>query len=165
MSASTHNHPRYYGSLFNLEHRVMSGAVITLAVLVLVLFGQEGRAGPNGVTTTVEAPTADGTHGELDGWVRPAEIRVEAPSASLFVGDLNEWLLTPVRLVKPPQPALARTEAVDGVTQSGDATSTPAQPAAVHVDPPDVAELRLGESLSPSLMRPRVVSANGGIGH
>ena len=44
MNASTHDQPRYYGSLFNLEHRVMSGAVLTLAAIVLVLFGEEGRA-------------------------------------------------------------------------------------------------------------------------
>jgi hypothetical protein len=152
MSATTHDQPRYYGSLFNIEHRVMSGAVVALAIIVLVLVGQEGRAVPGGLQISVETPAADAHQGTLPGWVRPAEIRVTAPSANLFVGDLDEWLLTPVRLVKPRQPALARTEAAVGGTRSGEPT-TPSRPAAVQADPPDVTVFGVGESLVPSLLQ------------
>jgi hypothetical protein len=141
MSASTLKQPRYYGGLFNLEHRVMSGAVVALAVVVLVLVGQEGRAVPSGLQVPGETPAAEpADDGELNGWVRPAEIRVQAPSANVFVGDLDEWLLTPVKALVSPQIAIPRREAA----------VTPARPAAVQADPPDVASPALGESLVPS---------------
>jgi hypothetical protein len=161
MSASTQNQPRYYGSLFNLEHRVMSGAVVTLAVIVLALFGQEGRAVPSGLRINVETPPAEpSSGGELDGWVRPAEIRVNAPRPNLFVGDLDEWLLTPVRLVEPRQPA--RTEAAAaGGARSADPAFVPARPAALQVGPPDIAAFRLGESLVPGPARSPVALGNG----
>jgi len=161
MSASTHNQPRYYGSLFNLEHRVMSGAVVTLAVIVLVLFGAEGRAVPSGLGI-VEIPAVDAFDGELDGWVRPVEIRVKAPSANALADDLDEWLLTPVRLAKPRQPAVARMEAASEAG-SVEPTVVPARPAAVQVGPPAVASFELRESLRPVLLRAPVAPANGPI--
>jgi hypothetical protein len=161
MSASTLKQPRYYGGLFNLEHRVMSGAVVALAVIVLVLVGQEGRAVPSGRQIRVETPAAEpADDGEPDWWVRPAEIRVQAPSANLFVGDLDEWLLTPVRLVTPRQPA--RTEAASaGGARSAAPALTPARPAAPQVGPPDVAAFRLGESLIPGPARAPAAAGNG----
>ena len=154
MSASTRKQPKYYGGLLNLEHRVMSGVVVALAVIVLVLVGEESHAVPGGLQLSVEAPAAEpADDGELDGWVRPAEIRVKAPSANVFVGDLDEWLLTPIRLLKPPQPAVGRRAAAVGGAGGVEPTVVPARPAAVQVGPPDVAAFRLGESLVPSRLR------------
>ena len=150
MSASTLRQPRYYGGLFNLEHRVMSGAVVALAVIVLVLVGQEGRAVTSGLQIPVDTPAAEpADDGEPDGWVRPAEIRVQAPSPNEFVGDLDEWLLTPIRIVKP-QRTFARTEVEVGAARIMVPRLTPDRPAAVQVGPPDVAALELGESLIPA---------------
>ncbi len=101
MSASTHNQPRYYGSLFNLEHRVMSGAVVTLAVIVLVLFGAEGRAVPGDLGIPLATPATDGSTGELDGWVRPTEIRVHAPVVGHPI--LDDRLMQRFRLLEPPK--------------------------------------------------------------
>ncbi len=163
MSALTHNQPTYYGGLFNLEHRVMGGTVFTLAVIVLVLFGQEGRAVPSGLEITVETPLAESAYGgELDGWVQPAEIRVMAPSANVFAGDLDEWLLTPVRLAKPRQPAVDRMEAASEAG-SAEPALTPGRPAAVQVGPPGVASFELRESLVPAPLRAPVAPANGPI--
>ena len=163
MSASTRKQPRYYGGLLNLEHRVMSGVVVALAVIVLVLVGEESHAVPGGLLS-VEAPAAEpADDGELDGWVRPAEIRVKAPSANVFVGDLDEWLLTPIRLLKPPQPAVGRRGAAVGGVGGVEPTVVPARPAAVQVGPPDVAAFRLGESLVPAPLGSPVAPANGPI--
>jgi hypothetical protein len=154
MSASTLKQPRYYGGLFNLEHRVMSGAVVALAVIVLILVGQEGRAVPGGLGITVETPLAESAQGgELDGWVRPSEIGIHAPSPKGFAGDLDEWLLTPVRLLRPPQPAVGHRGAAVGGAVGVEPAFTPARPAAVEVGQPDVAASGLRESLVPAPLR------------
>lgn len=150
MSATTHSEPRYYGGLFNLEHRVMSGAVVALSIIVLVLVGENGRQASEGLEITAGTPAAAASYEQSDKWVRPAEIQVKTPNASLFVGDLDEWLLTPVRLVRPPQPAVTRMDETAGMAGNGEPTSTPARPAAVRIDPPAVAGLRLGELLVPA---------------
>ena len=163
MSASTLKQPRYYGGLFNLEHRVMSGAVVALAVIVLVLVGQEGRADPSGLQIPVDTPAAEpADDAEPDGWVKPAEIRAQAPSPNVFVGDLDEWLLTPVRLLKPPQPAVGRRGAAVGGAGGLEPTFTPARPAAVEVGRPDVAAFGLGESLVPAPLRARRTDRSAG---
>ena len=161
MNASTHDQPRYYGSLFNLEHRVMSGAVLTLAAIVLVLFGEEGRAvQPN---LALETPAARALAVEPGGWVRPAEIRVHAPVVSHPI--LDDRLLERFRLLEPPKAATLHARQVTAT--DAQLIVVPARPAAVQVGPPDVAAFRLGESLAPSGARGPVAPlapANGGIG-
>lgn len=39
MRASNEERPRYYGSMLNLEHRVMCTAVVVLGGIVMVLLG------------------------------------------------------------------------------------------------------------------------------
>jgi hypothetical protein len=161
MRASTHSQPRYYGSLFNLEHRLMSGAVVTLAVIVLVLLGQEGRAVQAGLDLDVVTPSADRPYdGQLDGWVRPAEIRVHAPVVGRPI--LDERLLQRFRLLEPPKsasPTVGRVTAADAQL-----ILVPARPGAVQVGPPDVADYRHGESLAPIPPRASIAPANGRIG-
>jgi hypothetical protein len=160
MSASTHNPPRYYGGLFNLEHRVMSGAVFALAVIVLVLFGQEGRAVPSSLGMPLEPPAADALNaldGERDGWMRPAEIRVHSPAVSHPI--LDERLLQRFRLLEPPKSAPPPVRRV--TTTDAQLIVVPARPAGLQVGPPDVAALRLGESLVPGPARSPVAPGNG----
>ena len=96
MRSPTHDQLRYYGGLFNLEHRLMSAGIIVLAVIVLILVGAESRAAKGGQAIPFDAPTADRVHdAELDGWVRPAEIRVHSP----MVPILDERLLVRFRLL------------------------------------------------------------------
>lgn len=104
MSASPREQPRYYGGLFNLEHRVMSGAVAALAVIVLVLLGTAGQAAPDDLEIAVAAPLAQPAgEASLDGWLRPTEIRVHAPAVGPPI--LDERLLQRFRFVEPPKPA------------------------------------------------------------
>ena len=123
MRSSTHDQPRYYGNVFNLEHKLMSAGVIVLAVIVLILVGAESRAAKGGQVLPFDTPVADRFHdGELDVWVRPAEIRVHGPLADLPI--LDERLLQRFRRLEPPKSAPPR--------------------AAVQVGPPDVVALRVG---------------------
>ena len=74
MSDSTSHRPMVYGGLLNLEHRLMSGAILALAVIVLVLFGSQGprvRDGQSAEAVPGHVPPPE--------WVRPAEIRVRPP--------------------------------------------------------------------------------------
>ncbi len=164
MNASTHDQPRYYGSLFNLEHRVMSGAVLTLAAIVLVLFGEEGRAVQ--ANLALETPAAKALAVEPGGWVRPAEIRVHAPVVSHPI--LDDRLLERFRLLEPPQAATLHARQVTAT--DAQLIVVPARPVAVQVGPPDVAAFRLGESLAPSGVSGPVANlaplapANGRIG-
>lgn len=111
MRPSTHDRPRYYGNLFNLEHRLMSGAVVVLAVIVLILVGAENRAAQGGQVITLDPPAADQARDlgledlSLAGWVRPAEIVVHAPAGDHPV--LDERLLKRFRLLEPPRSAPA----------------------------------------------------------
>ncbi|UCG76542.1 MAG: hypothetical protein JSV95_04405 [Gemmatimonadota bacterium] len=74
MSDSTSHRPMVYGGLLDLEHRLMSGAILALAVIVLVLFGGQGPRVRDGQSAEADA-------GQLPSpeWVRPAEIRVQPP--------------------------------------------------------------------------------------
>lgn len=104
MRSSIHDQPRYYGNVFNLEHRLMSAGVIVLAVIVLILVGAESRAAQGGLVTPFDAPMAAPFHdGELEGWARPAEIRVHAPVVGVPI--LDERLLRRFRLLEPPESA------------------------------------------------------------
>ena len=149
MSASTRKQPRYYGGLLNLEHRVMSGVVVALAVIVLVLVGKESHAVPGGLQLSVEAPAAEpADDGELDGWVRPREIWVQAPVVGFPV--LDERLLR-IRFIEPPK--LAPPPVPGAVATGVEPVSVPSRPAAVQVDPPEVAAFEPRESLVPSRLR------------
>ncbi|MEJ2312146.1 MAG: hypothetical protein P8Y10_03665 [Gemmatimonadales bacterium] len=113
MRSSTHDQPRYYGNVFNLEHGLMSAGVIVLAVIVLILVGAESRAVQGGQVIPFDAPmTAPSNDGELEGWVRPAEIRVHAPTVGVPV--LDERLLRRFRLLEPPAPPPVREATAAG---------------------------------------------------
>lgn len=88
----------------------------------------------------------------LDGWVRPAKIRVEPPRLD-YLENFGEILIRPVPLAEPARllpPEIGTRFPPQGVF-------VPGRPTAVEVSPPKTEEVGFDESLAPAeLERPRV---------